>query len=74
MFTPNFLTVLSNLCMKLSPQGETELKPDKSRRIYSMGRKRFLQILESNLSDSGCYTCEIGDLSTSCDLNIYGME
>ncbi|XP_076159377.1 obscurin-like protein 1a [Alosa pseudoharengus] len=50
---------------------ETELKAGKNHRIYSMGRKRFLQILESSPSDSGSYSCEVGDLSTSCDLNIY---
>lgn len=37
-----------------------------------MGRKRCLQILESSISDSGLYTCEIGDLSTSCKLEVYG--
>lgn len=37
-----------------------------------MGRKRCLQILECSISDSGLYTCEIGDLSTSCKLEVYG--
>uniref|UniRef100_A0A673FZ41 Obscurin like cytoskeletal adaptor 1a n=1 Tax=Sinocyclocheilus rhinocerous TaxID=307959 RepID=A0A673FZ41_9TELE len=35
-----------------------ELKSSKTLRIYSMGRKRCLQILECNISDSGLYTCE----------------
>uniref|UniRef100_A0A671LFM5 Obscurin-like protein 1 n=1 Tax=Sinocyclocheilus anshuiensis TaxID=1608454 RepID=A0A671LFM5_9TELE len=40
-----------------------ELKSSKTLRMYSMGRKRCLQILECNISDSGLYTCEIGDLT-----------
>lgn len=37
-----------------------------------MGRKRCLQILECSIRDSGLYSCEIGDLSTSCKLEVYG--
>lgn len=37
-----------------------------------MGRKRCLQILECSIGDSGIYTCEIGDLSTFCKLEVYG--
>ncbi|KAI2663414.1 Obscurin-like protein 1 [Labeo rohita] len=51
-----------------------ELKSSKTLRIYSMGHKRCLQILECSTSDSGLYTCEIGDLSTSCKLEIYEHE
>lgn len=51
-----------------------ELKSSKTLRIYSMGRKRCLQILECSISDSGLYTCEIGDLSTSCKLEVYEHE
>ncbi|XP_062852863.1 obscurin-like protein 1a [Trichomycterus rosablanca] len=51
-----------------------ELKADKGMRIYSMGRKRCMQIMQSSLGDSGLYTCETGDLSTSCNLEIYERE
>ncbi|XP_036426457.1 obscurin-like protein 1a isoform X2 [Colossoma macropomum] len=51
-----------------------ELKSDKGLRIYSMGRKRCLQIMQSSVSDSGLYTCEIGDLCTFCKLEIYERE
>ncbi|KAJ8003890.1 hypothetical protein DPEC_G00153090 [Dallia pectoralis] len=53
----------------------TDLKPGKTHhRIYSMGRKRFCQILQCGLSDSGTYTCNAGDISTSCNLEIYEPE
>uniref|UniRef100_W5L213 Obscurin-like protein 1 n=1 Tax=Astyanax mexicanus TaxID=7994 RepID=W5L213_ASTMX len=48
-----------------------ELKSDKGVRVYSMGRKRCVQIMQSTVSDSGVYTCETGDLCTSCTLQIY---
>ncbi|XP_068165521.1 obscurin-like protein 1a [Antennarius striatus] len=48
-----------------------ELKPGKNCRIYSMGRKRFYQILQCSLSDSGTYTCDTGDINTSCTLEVY---
>uniref|UniRef100_A0AAV2L9H2 Ig-like domain-containing protein n=1 Tax=Knipowitschia caucasica TaxID=637954 RepID=A0AAV2L9H2_KNICA len=48
-----------------------ELKPGKNIRIYSMGRKRFCQILQSSTDDSGLYKCESGDLQTSCTLEVY---
>ncbi|XP_072539034.1 obscurin-like protein 1a [Salminus brasiliensis] len=51
-----------------------ELKSDKGLRVYSMGRKRCVQIMQSTVSDSGVYTCEIGDLCTSCKLEIYERE
>ncbi|KAM3857112.1 obscurin-like protein 1a [Diretmus argenteus] len=49
----------------------TELKPGKDLRIYSMGRKRFCQILQCSLADSGTYTCDTGELNTSCSLEVY---
>ncbi|KAI1899478.1 hypothetical protein AGOR_G00062210 [Albula goreensis] len=52
----------------------TEMKSSKSHRIYSMGRKRFLQILKCELSDSGIYTCDAGDINTSCSLEVYERE
>lgn len=47
-----------------------ELKPGKSPRIYSMGRKRYCQILQCCRGDAGTYTCDIGDMTTSCNLEV----
>lgn len=55
-------------------QSGAELKPGKNYRIYSMGRKRFCQILQSSRADSGVYTCETGDITTSCSLHVYGQS
>ncbi|CAB1327738.1 unnamed protein product [Coregonus sp. 'balchen'] len=53
----------------------TELKPGKTQyRIYSMGRKRFCQLLQCSLSDAGTYTCDVGDINTSCNLEVYEPE
>ncbi|XP_028810796.1 obscurin-like protein 1a isoform X2 [Denticeps clupeoides] len=53
-----------------------EIKSENGRRIYSMGRKRCLQLQESCIQDSGLYSCHTGELSTSCNLEIYerGLE
>ncbi|XP_038138827.1 obscurin-like protein 1 isoform X4 [Cyprinodon tularosa] len=51
-----------------------EIKPSKDVRIYAMGRKRFLQIMKCNTCDSGMYTCDAGDASTSCRVEIYERE
>ncbi|KAF3842845.1 hypothetical protein F7725_001694 [Dissostichus mawsoni] len=51
-----------------------ELKPGKELRIYSMGRKRFLQIMKCHVSDSGIYTCDAGDATTSCTVEVYERE
>uniref|UniRef100_A0A665WLU6 Obscurin like cytoskeletal adaptor 1a n=1 Tax=Echeneis naucrates TaxID=173247 RepID=A0A665WLU6_ECHNA len=51
-----------------------ELKPGKNYRIYSMGRKRFCQILQCSRADSGTYTCDTGDINTSCSLEVYEHE
>ncbi|XP_073318223.1 obscurin-like protein 1a [Pagrus major] len=48
-----------------------ELKPGKNCRIYSMGRKRFCQIMQCSLADSGTYTCDAGEVNTSCSLEVY---
>lgn len=37
-----------------------------------MGRKRFCQLLQCSLSDVGTYTCDVGDVNTSCNLEVYG--
>ncbi|XP_034740739.1 obscurin-like protein 1 isoform X8 [Etheostoma cragini] len=51
-----------------------ELKPSKDLRIYAMGRKRFLQIMKCHVSDSGLYTCDVGDATTSCTVEVYERE
>ncbi|CAI5638349.1 unnamed protein product [Oreochromis niloticus] len=51
-----------------------ELKPGKNCRIYSMGRKRFCQILQCSRADSGTYTCDTGEIKTSCSLEVYEHE
>ncbi|KAJ8403432.1 hypothetical protein AAFF_G00352040 [Aldrovandia affinis] len=51
-----------------------EMKPSKNYRIYSMGRKRFLQILKCEICDSGIYVCDAGDISTSCSLEVFERQ
>nr|XP_033473862.1 obscurin-like protein 1 isoform X8 [Epinephelus lanceolatus] len=51
-----------------------EVKPSKDLRIYAMGRKRFLQIMKCHVSDSGMYTCDAGDATTSCTVEVYERE
>ncbi|XP_078147331.1 obscurin-like protein 1a [Centroberyx gerrardi] len=52
----------------------TALKPGKNCRIYSMGRKRFCQILQCSPADSGSYTCDTGEINSSCSLQVYEHE
>lgn len=58
--------------MHFSQQNGVEVKPTKDLRIYAMGRKRFLQIMKCNVSDSGIYLCDAGDVTTSCTVEVYG--
>ncbi|XP_076016628.1 obscurin-like protein 1 [Genypterus blacodes] len=51
-----------------------EVKPSKELRIYGMGRKRFLQIMKCQVSDSGLYTCDAGVVTTSCNVEVYERE
>ncbi|XP_070832769.1 obscurin-like protein 1 [Chaetodon trifascialis] len=51
-----------------------EVKPTKDLRIYAMGRKRFLQIMKCHVNDSGIYTCDAGDVTTSCTVEVYERE
>lgn len=53
-------------------QDGVEVKPSKDLRIYAMGRKRFLQIMKCRVSDSGIYTCDAGDATTCCTVEVYG--
>uniref|UniRef100_A0A672M0W4 Obscurin-like protein 1 n=1 Tax=Sinocyclocheilus grahami TaxID=75366 RepID=A0A672M0W4_SINGR len=55
-------------------KNDVQLKPGKNHRIYSMGRKCFLQILKCELGDSGLYMCDAGDATTSCTVDIYGNK
>ncbi|XDV30095.1 hypothetical protein PO909_033087 [Leuciscus waleckii] len=55
-------------------KNEVQLKPGKNHRIYSMGRKSFLQILKCELGDSGLYACDAGEAKTSCSVEIYERE
>ncbi|XP_062258671.1 obscurin-like protein 1 isoform X7 [Platichthys flesus] len=55
-------------------KNEVELKPSKGLRIYAMGRKRFLQILKCRVCDSGIFTCDAGDATTSCTVEVYERE
>ncbi|RXM28980.1 Obscurin [Acipenser ruthenus] len=51
-----------------------ELKPGKNYRIYSMGRKRFLQIIKCEIVDSGTYTCDAVDSKVTAVLDVYERE
>ncbi|XP_073769156.1 obscurin-like protein 1 isoform X43 [Danio rerio] len=62
-----------NIDIKWTKNG-VQLKPGKNHRIYSMGRKCFLQILKCELGDSGLYVCDAGDATTSCSVDIYERE
>ncbi|MCJ8732805.1 hypothetical protein PDJAM_G00215510 [Pangasius djambal] len=62
-----------NITVKWTKNGE-ELKPGKNHRIYSMGRKCFLQILRCELGDSGVYVCDAGDATTSCSVEVYERD
>ncbi|XP_067300486.1 obscurin isoform X2 [Pseudorasbora parva] len=55
-------------------KNEVQLKPGKNHRIYSLGRKCFLQILKCELGDSGLYVCDAGEATTSCSVEIYERE
>ncbi|XP_047011817.2 obscurin isoform X7 [Ictalurus punctatus] len=62
-----------NVTVKWIKNGE-EIKPGKNHRIYSMGRKCFLQIVRCELGDSGVYVCDAGDVTTSCSVEVYERE
>ncbi|XP_028291238.1 obscurin-like protein 1 isoform X11 [Gouania willdenowi] len=59
-----------NVDVKWMKNGQ-EVKPSRELRIYAMGRKRFLQILKSRVSDSGVYACDAGDITTCCSVEVY---
>nr|XP_057937509.1 obscurin-like protein 1 isoform X7 [Doryrhamphus excisus] len=51
-----------------------DVKPGGNVRIYSIGRKRFLQITKCHVSDSGVYTCDAGEVTTCCTVEVYERE
>ncbi|XP_032879409.1 obscurin-like protein 1, partial [Amblyraja radiata] len=51
-----------------------ELKPGQSVRIYSLGKKRVVQLGRCGLGESGIYTCDVGDSKTSAKLEVYERE
>lgn len=55
-------------------KNSVEVKPSKELRIYAMGRKRFLQVMKCKVSDSGVYTCDAGEATTSCAVEVYERE
>ncbi|XP_033900759.3 obscurin-like isoform X1 [Acipenser ruthenus] len=62
-----------NADVKWLKNGE-ELKPGKNYRIYSMGRKRFLQITKCGIADSGTYTCDAVDSKVTAVLDVYERD
>ncbi|XP_055486297.1 obscurin-like protein 1 [Leucoraja erinacea] len=51
-----------------------ELRPGQSVRIYSLGKKRVVQLGRCGLEESGTYTCDVGDSKTSAKLEVYERE
>lgn len=68
------LMKITSLPFLLWGQNGKELKPGKNCRIYSTGRKRFCQIMQCSRADSGTYTCDTGEINTSCSLEVYGLS
>ncbi|XP_010711957.1 obscurin-like protein 1 isoform X4 [Meleagris gallopavo] len=48
-----------------------ELQPGPHCRMYSVGRRRLLQLNRCALSDAGIYTCEAGDCRASATLRVH---
>ncbi|XP_069473049.1 obscurin-like protein 1 isoform X2 [Ambystoma mexicanum] len=51
-----------------------EIKPSPNCRIYSMGRRRFLQFNQCSLDDAGTYTCDAGECKASARLQVFERE
>nr|XP_047928118.1 obscurin-like protein 1 isoform X1 [Anser cygnoides]XP_047928119.1 obscurin-like protein 1 isoform X1 [Anser cygnoides] len=48
-----------------------ELRPGPHCRIYSVGRRRLLQLGHCELPDAGVYTCDAGDCQASATLHVH---
>ncbi|KAI6065124.1 Obscurin-like protein 1 isoform X1 [Aix galericulata] len=53
-------------------QDGRELRPGPHCRIYSVGRRRLLQLSCCELPDAGVYTCDAGDCQASAALHVHG--
>lgn len=53
-------------------QDGTALRAGPKCRVYSVGRRRFLQLSHCSLDDAGEYTCDAGDCRASATLRVYG--
>uniref|UniRef100_UPI00398F0F38 obscurin-like protein 1a isoform X2 n=1 Tax=Pristiophorus japonicus TaxID=55135 RepID=UPI00398F0F38 len=53
---------------------DLEMKPNKNIRIYSMGRKRIVQLGKCRLQESGTYICDAGESKSSSKLEVYERE
>ncbi|XP_019378381.1 PREDICTED: obscurin-like protein 1 [Gavialis gangeticus] len=51
----------------------TELRAGPTCRLYSVGRRRILQLSHCGLPDAGVYTCDASDCQTSATLAVYGV-
>ncbi|XP_025047312.1 obscurin-like protein 1, partial [Alligator sinensis] len=49
----------------------TELRAGPTCRLYSVGRRRILQLSHCGLPDAGVYTCDAGDCRASATLVVY---
>nr|XP_013815914.1 PREDICTED: obscurin-like protein 1 [Apteryx mantelli mantelli] len=52
----------------------TELRPGPHCRIYSVGRRRLLQLSHCELADAGVYTCDAGDCQASATLHVHERQ
>ncbi|XP_019409093.1 PREDICTED: obscurin-like protein 1 [Crocodylus porosus] len=52
----------------------TELRAGPACRLYSVGRRRILQLSHCGLPDAGVYTCDAGDCRASATLAVYERQ
>ncbi|XP_075465672.1 obscurin-like protein 1 isoform X2 [Ascaphus truei] len=51
-----------------------QLIPSSSCRMYSVGRRRILQLSNCRVEDAGTYTCHVGDCTASATLRVLEQE
>ncbi|XP_030044359.1 obscurin-like protein 1 [Microcaecilia unicolor] len=51
-----------------------EMETGPNCRIYSMGRRRIVQLSHCRLEDAGTYTCDAGDCAVTSTLQVYERE